>query len=602
MMVILTGFALAAQDEMEQTAPPMITVEDYGSYVTFVFTCDDDVNELNAYFYCNGDFVDFREGYFPWLGGAKSLSSEYRMNRTYEEQNIDIVAQARAEGKDYSETVQFNYVITPLQISEKTSTPIIELRHEAALPDGSTDQYYYYCAVAFGNTDESEVVLYYRYNYIKDWETGGSGTEVTSDWKTVNLLSYDYPYMTGIVDPDLLIEDSAIGWVEIYAQAEHKLPSDTVREDFFFECYPSQHFQRDFDFIVDNIYYKILDDSSVAVSKRTVDKTVHFDPIQGAVVLDSAYDNEEPNWGEGEIGDVIWGSMNPCYFDDVVIPETVDYNGKTYTVTAIKDYAFEGCQLTSIQLPSTLTSIGLCAFYCSFIPEITIPGSVTEIGDGAFASCNSLTSVEIPESVISIGDGVFSYCEFLTNVSLPESITSIGSGAFGYCYSLNSIEIPNAVTVIGNRAFRYCSELTSVTIPSSVTEIGTDAFSYCTNLNSVTCQAIVPPDIEYVFYSADHYLGSCYIYENATLYVPYESIMDYTNHWEWGLFSHIVPLNWAGPGDINGDGVIAVNDAINLIDQLLDGADVPAYCDVDGDGTVSIKDITTLIDALLSGN
>ena len=124
--------------------------------------------------------------------------------------------------------------------------------------------------------------------------------------------------------------------------------------------------------------------------------------------------------------------------------------------------------------------------------------------------------------------------------------------------------------------------------------------------------AVTPPyafEIFYYDYVDENYSYYDYIgfdgntlYDQVTLFVPYESIEEYRAAWEWGQFTHIVPFIGAGPGDINGDGNIAINDVTNLIDQLLGGEEIPAYCDVDGDGNVSIKDVTALIDQLLSGN
>ncbi len=594
LMVMLTGFAVAAQDEMKFTDPPIISVEDYGDYVIFTFTCEEDVNELNVSFYVNGELFDFREGYFPWGREANYTSSDYWMNRTYEEQNVEIIAVAGAEGKEYSEPVQFIYTITPLPVTEKTSTPIIEERRDPEYYDWSNVRYFNYFAYAFGNTDESDVVMYYRYHYTKDWD----GSEVSSDWKTTYPMMPDYGG-TVIVDPDLVINENAYGWVELYAKAENKYESDTVRLEFFVDCYPSIHFKRDYDFYVDGIYYRIIDDTSVAVSKHTIDETVVFDPFEGTIVLDPSWENWEADWASGEIG--IWGSMNPCYYGDVVIPSTVDYKGKTYTVTAVKDYAFEGCELTSIQLPSTITSIGVCAFYASAIPDLMLSDSVDSIGAGTFSQCYYLTNVTIPESITSIGDGAFSRCDNLASVSIPETVTRIGIGAFAYCGNLTEINIPNNVTQIGDVAFAHCVSLTSIDIPGTVTLIGGFAFSDCIGLKTIMCKAIVPPDAYDAFYMLDYYLSLEYnIYDQATLFVPNESIEEYRAHEEWGRFSHIVPFIGAGPGDVNGDGSIGIKDATDLVDQLLSDGDVPAWMDVNGDGNVGIKDITDLIDRLLS--
>jgi len=189
------------------------------------------------------------------------------------------------------------------------------------------------------------------------------------------------------------------------------------------------------------------------------------------------------------------------YSGAVVIPETVTYNGTTYSVTNIGDYAFRICSsLTSVTIPNSVTSIGYGAFaYCSSLTSVTIGESVTSIGDDAFAYCTSLTSVTIPESVTSIGDQAFAYCSSLTSVTIPESVTSIGSSAFYGCSSLTSVTIPNSVTSIGSSAFSHCSKLTSVTIPNSVTSIGGWAFDGCSSLTSVTIPNSVTSIGDYAF-------------------------------------------------------------------------------------------------------
>ena len=175
------------------------------------------------------------------------------------------------------------------------------------------------------------------------------------------------------------------------------------------------------------------------------------------------------------------------YSGDVVIPATVENDGKTYSVTGIGLYAFRICtSLTSIVIPSGVTSIGNYAFYdCTGLTSIVIPIGVTSIGGYAFSSCTGLTSIVIPSGVTSIGVDAFAGCTGLTSIVIPSSVTSIGQYAFYSCKGLTSIEIPSSVTSIGDYAFQYCSGLTSIEIPSSVTAIGDHAFYGCTGLTSI---------------------------------------------------------------------------------------------------------------------
>ena len=196
------------------------------------------------------------------------------------------------------------------------------------------------------------------------------------------------------------------------------------------------------------------------------------------------------------------------------------------SVTSIGKYAFESCKhLTSINIPTSVTSIEYQTFYgCTGLTSVNIPTSVTSIKYEAFSGCTGLTSINIPSSVTSIGDSAFSDCAGLTNVNvengntvydsrdncnaiiekstnelilgckttiIPTSVTSIGNTAFYKCTGLTSINIPTSVTSIGFFAFYQCTGLTSINIPSSVISIGDDAFYGCTGLTSINIPSSV---------------------------------------------------------------------------------------------------------------
>jgi len=121
---------------------------------------------------------------------------------------------------------------------------------------------------------------------------------------------------------------------------------------------------------------------------------------------------------------------------------------------------------------STITNIPVYAF--------SLGGSYDEETDEYITYyCTTLTGITMPNSVTSIGESAFMYCTKLTSVTIGNSVTKIGGVAFCGCNSLTSINIPNSVTSIGFLAFAGCTSLASVTIGSGVTSIGWDAFMGC---------------------------------------------------------------------------------------------------------------------------
>ena len=261
----------------------------------------------------------------------------------------------------------------------------------------------------------------------------------------------------------------------------------------------------------------------------------------------------------------------------------------------IADYAFchytfsgyfipEGChELTSINIPDSVTSIGYRAFYdCSALTSVNIPDSVTSIGraafdktgyvndeynwknnvlyignyliatkkeiegeykikngtrciaDSAFVGCTGLTSISIPSSVTSIEDYAFGGCTSLTGISIPNSVISIGVHAFDGCTGLTSISLPDSVTNIGDYTFQSCSSLTSIDIPDSVTSIGDAAFVYCSSLTSIS----LPDSVTSISYCA---FASCTGLTSISLPDSVTSIGDYAFDGCTGLTSISLP-------------------------------------------------------------
>ena len=167
------------------------------------------------------------------------------------------------------------------------------------------------------------------------------------------------------------------------------------------------------------------------------------------------------------------------------------------SVISIGNSAFHGCRsLTSVEVPDSVTSIGYYAFArCTGMTSVTISAGITSITVGLFSNCTALESVIIPHGVTSIGDEAFSCGESweeggppagLAAISIPDSVTRIGNSAFRGCNRLASLSISERVISIGQTAFLNCSSLTSINIPASVTSIGVFAFSGCSSLASIS--------------------------------------------------------------------------------------------------------------------
>ncbi len=200
--------------------------------------------------------------------------------------------------------------------------------------------------------------------------------------------------------------------------------------------------------------------------------------------------------------------INTVYSNDVVIPSEIrglpvvgidncqNKYIKTVTipdsVTSIGDDAFRGCDSLTYNEKDGVKYLGnsthpyIVAMEADeSITSVDLPNTVKVIYTNALYGCSSLTSITIPDSVTSIGGSAFGGCDSLTSITIPDSVTSIGGSAFNGCDNLTSITIPDSVTSIESGAFYKCTSLTSVTIPDGVTSIGSSAFKYCFSLTDI---------------------------------------------------------------------------------------------------------------------
>lgn len=216
------------------------------------------------------------------------------------------------------------------------------------------------------------------------------------------------------------------------------------------------------------------------------------------------------DYSKGEWDEEFPGEISPWRETSGYIRLTVEEG-----ITAIGRAAFYEASLISVRLPESLKKIGESAFGYSDIAAVTVPDGVTSIGDCAFSECEKLKKVSFGKnsSLTSIGEYAFSYSYDLVDITLPESVSVIGEGVFcstsiktavlpkginkipqnlfSYCYELESVVIPGGVKEIGNWAFDGCESLTEMIIPDGVQTLGEGAFNYCTGLIQVTIPASV---------------------------------------------------------------------------------------------------------------
>ena len=141
--------------------------------------------------------------------------------------------------------------------------------------------------------------------------------------------------------------------------------------------------------------------------------------------------------------------------EDIVIPKTID----GLDVVEISDSAFMGCKMKSITIPDTVTKIGDFAFYgCSNLESIDMPETISTIGRQAFRRCLGFKDFRIPDSVEVLKSGIFSECENLENIDL-NNVKRIEEEAFKGCINLYSIVLPETVEVVDNKAFTDCVRL-----------------------------------------------------------------------------------------------------------------------------------------------
>ena len=272
--------------------------------------------------------------------------------------------------------------------------------------------------------------------------------------------------------------------------------------------------------------------------------------------------------------------------DPANVGETVEIPAKIEgkAVTQILAQAFEGAaNLKSISMPDSITVIGDYAFYnCTNLESITMPAKLKTIGQEAFHSCDSLTSVTIPEGVKSIGQWAFIWCTGLTSINIPQSVTGIGYRAFQDCrglkrfvvdpdnpnyssadgnlynkdgttliqYALGKtndlLVIPDGVTHINEYAVYCCDNFMGIIIPKSLVSIGEKAFEGCGKIEAVYyCGTVTDWDQVSIAVDNDDLIYNDDFMNTNLCFYSQNQPTD-TEHSYWHYDSNGVPVIWGG--------------------------------------------------------
>lgn len=334
--------------ELPLTPAPEIIVEEHDEYLIVSAVGDGEVH--------------------LYLNGLEE-SNPYYAYRYDDDYTCEFSAYCQAEGMNPSEWTSLT-VVVPARVLEQTSAP--SMYYEVEPETG-------YIKVGVVETEPSD--LYYRIAAVNDYYEMNY-----TDW-----MMYDCEFM---------ITEPGNYQIESYAVAPGKLESSHVV--LVFTCFPV--IEQPYDFVEDEVYYKIIDDNKVSV-----------------------YASDK---------------------DVVVIPATVAHDGVTYMVTAIGEGAFiNQAGLTEVSLGAYVTTIGDNAFLnCTSLTSVTLGDYVINVGEKAFAGCTSLATVNLGSGLARIGKKAFAGCSALSNISCKAATPPVMAGSDSFdCYDRATLHVYPAV-------------------------------------------------------------------------------------------------------------------------------------------------------------
>ncbi len=214
------------------------------------------------------------------------------------------------------------------------------------------------------------------------------------------------------------------------------------------------------------------------------------------------------------------GNANPIYN---AFPTSQSKWGKIY---------INGEAVTELVIPEGVESIGRSFYGFKSLTSVSLPSTLTVIGDQAFGNCTGLTEMTIPANVTSVGS-LFFGCSNLQKVTFEgNALEKIGGSAFYSCQALEEVNLPEGLKEIGTMSFASCKALKTLSFPSTLETIGMMAIG-CPNLESLECKATVPPTA--AMWAFDD------VNKEIPVYVPESSMEAYATAAEWKDFTNFLP-------------------------------------------------------------
>lgn len=268
--------------------------------------------------------------------------------------------------------------------------------------------------------------------------------------------------------PQIVMSDEATDSITLDCGDGITLSSDVNNPTEFWMVVPPVQFSEGFTIVVTSA------DGAIFEQKTSNVVTIERNTIQPMKVLPVMF--EEVG---GQPFDEIWYTST---YNTVVKP----YDNTVFGANIISNTCVDGNGV--IKFDGRVTMVGDKAFYSAsdHLTSMTLPNSVTKIGESAFERCYNVKTITLSANVTEIGAKAFYYCQSMTDITIPDKVTTIGNSAFSDCRNLKSIVIPDSVTAIGNSAFKNCENLTDITFGRGLKTLGSSLFDGCGKLERLS--------------------------------------------------------------------------------------------------------------------